>query len=409
MPGLVTVVGIGADGWAGLGERSRTALQAATVIVGGPRQLALIDDAARVNATRVGYPKPLRAGLLALIDTYGAETVVFLASGDPMMFGVGTTLSQLLGPAQLRVIPHVSSVSLACARLGWAVEDAEVVSAVGRSLASIHPALQHGRQIIVMSPNSSTPAQIADLLVLRGFGGSSMTVLEQLGGPGERVSAGLAETWAHPPGDALNLVAILARADSPEVVLPRQPGLPDSAYEHDGQLTKRDVRAVTLARLAPSAGELLWDVGAGSGSIGIEWMRSHPSCRAIAVEAQPTRADRLRRNAEGLGVPDLNVVVGSAPDALRNLPTPDAIFIGGGGSDAGVLGACWDALRPGGRLVANAVTLETESTLIDAYRRLGGELTRLAVSHVAPIGEMLRWSPAAPVTQWVVTKPEATQ
>lgn len=402
----VTVVGIGADGWAGLGESGRDALRAATVVIGGARQLALLSEDSGVVATRVPYPKPLREGLPALLDAHRGEAVALLASGDPMTYGVGSTLAQILGIDNVHVVPAVSSVSLACARLGWPVDDVDLISVVGRPLAALHPLVQPGRRILIMSPDAQTPVKVAQLLSERGFGSSELTVLEELGGPSERVLCGRAGSWQHPPGQALNIVAVAAHADNADVILSRQPGLPDDAYENDGQLTKRDIRAMTLARLAPAPGELLWDVGAGAGSIAIEWMRTHPACRAIAIEASTERAQRVRRNADQLGTPDLRIVEGSAPGALTDLPVPDAVFIGGGASDAGVLEACWHALRPGGRIVVNAVTLETEALLIERYRSHGGELTKLALSRVAPIGEMLRWSPAAPVTQWVATKQE---
>ena len=390
---VVVVVGIGADGWAGLAPVAVAALREAEVLLGSARQLALVPD---LDATKVTWPSPMLGALPGLLEEHAGRRVCVLASGDPMFFGVGTTLVRLLGAEEVRVLPHPSSVSLACARLGWAVEDVEVVSLVGRPVELLHPAVQPNRRILVLSADGSTPTRVVELLRDRGFGPSFVSVLENLGGPDEQRES----AWE--AVGSLNVVAIECRADADAVVLSRNPGLPDSVFEHDGQLTKREVRAVTLAALAPSPGELLWDVGAGAGSVGIEWMRTHPSCRAVAVEADSGRADRIARNAGSLGVPGLSVVCGSAPAALEGLPAPDAIFIGGGLTR--VLSACWAALPAGGRLVANAVTLESEALLVDWHGKVGGTLTRIEISRVAPIGGSTSWRPMLPVTQWTVTK-----
>ncbi|MFC5721448.1 precorrin-6y C5,15-methyltransferase (decarboxylating) subunit CbiE [Streptomyces gamaensis] len=399
----VTVVGIGADGWPGLAPTAREALRGADVLIGGPRQLGLLPP--ECAGERVAWPSPLRPAVPGLLAAHSGRRVCVLASGDPMFFGIGRTLAETVGTDALHVLPHPSSVSHACARLGWPLERTEVVSAVGRPLAALAAALHDGVRLLVLSAGAATPAETAALLRERGYGPSRLTVLEQLGAPGERAVTGTARDWPHPPGDALNVVAVECRRapDAPRLAL--TPGLPDESFEHDGQLTKRHIRAATLAALAPAPGELLWDVGGGSGSIGIEWMRAHPDCRAVTVERDPVRAARITRNAETLGVPSLRVVTGAAPAALGQLPTPDAVFIGGGLTAPGLLAACWDALPPGGRLVANTVTLESEALLADWYRRVGGELTRLAVSHAAAVGNFTGWRQAMPVTQWSVTKP----
>lgn len=256
-----------------------------------------------------------------------------------------------------------------------------------------------------MLADAATPAAVAALLRERGFGPSRMRVLEQLGSTAEDCVEGVADSWEHPPGDPLNVVAVECRSAPGTLRLGAVPGLPDEAYEHDGQLTKRHVRAATLGVLAPAPGELLWDVGGGSGSIAAEWMRTHPSCRAVTVERDLARAARIARNADRLGVPGLRVVTGRAPDALAGLPVPDAVFIGGGLTAPGLLDACWEALPPGGRLVANTVTLESEALLAEWYRRLGGDLVRLAVAHAVPVGGFTGWRQAMPVTQWSVQKP----
>jgi precorrin-6Y C5,15-methyltransferase (decarboxylating) len=317
-----------------------------------------------------------------------------------MFHGIGATLARLVGPARLRVLPHPSSATLAAARLGWPLAGIEVVSLVTAEPAVLRRALNPGRRLLVLSRDAGTPAVVAALLADAGFGDATVTVLEQLGGPAERTFAARAHSWSFPAGDPLNVVAVDC-GEGPST--PIVPGLPDDAYETDGQLTKREVRAVTSALLAPVPGALLWDVGAGSGSIGIEWMRSHPDCRAIAVESSPARVETIRRNAFSLGVPGLTVVEGAAPSALAGLPAPDTIFVGGGVTRDGVLDACLAALRPGGRLVANAVTVESEAVLAAAYGKLGGELTRVTVNRGSPVGGFTGWRAMMPVTIWAVT------
>ncbi|MFM9370478.1 precorrin-6y C5,15-methyltransferase (decarboxylating) subunit CbiE [Streptomyces sp. Da 82-17] len=400
----VTVVGIGADGWGGLPEPSRDALHAADVILGGARQLDLLPDTC--SGERRSWPSPLRPAVPGLLAAHAGRRIAVLASGDPLFYGIGRALTEELGADALRVLPHPSSVAYACARLGWPQEDVEVVTVVGRPVARVAAALHHGRRLLVLSAGAATPGEIAALLRDRGFGPSPVRVLEQLGGPDEDISEPLpADAWpADQPCDPLNIVAVDCRRAPDTLRIGAVPGLPDAAYEHDGQLTKRHVRAATLAALAPAPGELLWDVGGGSGSIAVEWMRTHPSCRAVTVERDPVRAERIARNADRLGVPGLRIVTGAAPAALAELPQPDAVFIGGGLTAPGLLAACWDALPVGGRLVANTVTLESEAQLAAAQRRLGGELVKLAVAHAVPVGGFTGWRQAMPVTQWAVQK-----
>ncbi|MFE0182759.1 precorrin-6y C5,15-methyltransferase (decarboxylating) subunit CbiE [Streptomyces olivaceus] len=400
----VLVVGIGADGWEGLPDAARRALLDAEVVLGGPRQLDLLPP--ECAAERVPWPSPLRPAVPGLLAAHADRRIAVLASGDPMFHGIGRTLTEVLGPGAVHVLPHPSSVSHACARLGWPVEDVQVVTLVGRPTARLAAALHDGRRLLVLSADAGTPGEIAALLRDRGFGPSRMRVLEQLGGVKERTGeAGTADGWPERPApDPLNIVAVECRRAPGALRLGAVPGLPDEAFEHDGQLTKRHVRAATLGALAPAPGELLWDVGGGSGSIAAEWMRTHPSCRAVTVERDPVRAERIVRNADRLGVPGLRVVTGAAPGALTGLPRPDAVFVGGGLTAPGLLQACWDALPVGGRLVANTVTLESEALLADARRRHGGELVRLAVAHAVPVGGFTGWRQAMPVTQWAVEK-----
>ncbi|MFL6124182.1 precorrin-6y C5,15-methyltransferase (decarboxylating) subunit CbiE [Actinophytocola sp.] len=394
----ITVVGIGADGWDGLTDAARRAVTDAEVVLGSGRQLALLPAS---DATHVPWPSPLLPAVEPLLAEHAGRRLCVLASGDPMLFGIGGTLVRLLGAERLEIVPHPSSVSLACARLGWAVEDVEVVSLVGRPVESL--LVLPNRRVLVLGAGAGTPGEVAELLRSRGFGPTPMTVLTDLGGPGERRHDGVAATWSARVG-ALNVIALDPRAAPGVTSLGRTPGLPDDAYDHDGQLTKREVRAVTLAALAPLPGQLLWDVGAGSGSVAIEWLRTHPSCRAVAVESRADRAGRIELNAAALGVPGLRVVHGRAPSALAGLPRPDAVFVGGGVSGDGVLAACWDALGEGGRLVANAVTLESEAVLTRWRASVGGELRRIEVSRAAPVGGFTGWKPMMPVTQWEVVR-----
>jgi precorrin-6Y C5,15-methyltransferase (decarboxylating) len=332
---------------------------------------------------------------------------VVLASGDPMFYGIGATLARLLGPARLRVLPHSSSVSLAAARLGWPLDDIDVVSLVGRPRELLHPLLQPGRRVLALTAHETAASDVRALLEARGFGASPITVLADLGGAAEVVAPAGTAGIAGEPHSRLAIIAIECRLDPAAAPQPRVPGLPDDAFEHDGQLTKRELRALALAALAPVPGQLLWDVGAGSGSVGIEWMRVHPASRAIAIEPRADRRDRIARNANALGVPGLSVVAGSAPQALAGLPAPDAVFVGGGVTADGVLQACLDALGPGGRLVANAVTLEGEAVLADWRRRLGGTLTRIGVERADELGTLTTWRPALPVVQWSMHKKES--
>ncbi|TKC88259.1 precorrin-6y C5,15-methyltransferase (decarboxylating) subunit CbiE [Trinickia terrae] len=412
MPVWLTVVGIGDDGFAGLGRSARRALVEASVVYGGERHLAMLPT--RLAARREAWPRPFDLARL-LEHRHREARVCVLASGDPMLFGVGATLARQLPAGEMRVLPAPSSLSLAAARLGWPLQDVTAVSLVGRPLAALNAHLRHGARLFVLSSGGETPAAVAELAAARGFGASRMIVLEHLGGAQERIVEASADEWrdrsnrngAEAEGAiaALNLVALECRATSGAPGLPLTPGLPDDAYLHDGQLTKRDVRAMTLARLAPRPGELLWDVGAGCGSIGIEWMRSHPSCRAIAIEANEARQRFIEHNRDALGVPALQLVPGRAPGALDGLPAPDAVFIGGGVTAPGVLDACWQRLAGGGRLIANAVTLQGEAVLVQWREQHGGTLTRLAVAVAQPLGGFDTWRPALPITLLEIAKP----
>ncbi|MEG4115556.1 MULTISPECIES: precorrin-6y C5,15-methyltransferase (decarboxylating) subunit CbiE [unclassified Microcoleus] len=397
----LSVVGIGEDGLSGLSAIAFTLLSQSQVIVGGARHLAMLptDD----TREKLLWASPIQATVDQIIRRRG-QSVCVLASGDPMCHGIGVTLSRQIPISEMTVIPAASAFSLACARLGWPIAQVETFSLTNRPIASIALALSPGARLLVLSADRYTPGKVAQLLTQRGFGSSLMTVFERMGGNSERRIDGVAAAWNAADLADLNTIAIAVAADRETAIFPRTSGLPDGAYRHDGQLTKREVRAVTLSTLAPIPGELLWDVGAGCGSIAIEWMRSHPRCRAIAIERHPTRLQYIAENASTFGVPELEIVAGEAPEALTNLPQPNAIFIGGGVTAEAVLETCWNALGEGGRLVVNAVTVESEFKVLQWHDRYGGELIRIGIQRVGAIGSFQGWKPLAPITQWAVVK-----
>jgi len=397
----LSVVGIGEDGLSGLSSIARFLVDRAQVVVGGARHLAMLptDD----TREQLLWESPLQATVDEIIRRRG-ESVCVLASGDPMCHGIGVTLSRRIPIAEMTIIPTASAFSLVCARLGWALADVETFSLTNRPIASIALGLYPGALLLVLSADRHTPALVAQMLTQRGFGSSLMTVFERMSGDSERRIEGVAAAWNVPDLADLNTIAIAVAGDRKTMIFPRTAGLLDAAYLHDGQLTKREVRAVTLSTLAPIPGELLWDVGAGCGSIAIEWMRSYRGCRAIAIERHPTRLQYIAENASNLGVPSLQIIAGEAPVALVNLPQPDAIFIGGGVTAAALLETCWNALGEGGRLVVNAVTVESEFKVLQWHSLHGGELIRIGIQRVGAIGSFQGWKPFAPVTQWAVVK-----
>lgn len=398
----LTLIGIGEDGPAGLGDEAKRLIASAPVVFGGARHIELMQPL--ITGEAHTWLSPFEKSVEAVLARRGMPTVV-LASGDPFFYGVGATLSRHIPASEMSVIPAPSSFSLAASRLGWPLQDVTVLSLHGRSIDIIRPHLHPGRRILALTSDGKGPVDLAALLLAVGFGQSTLTVLEALGGPHEKVSQQKAADFALVDINDLNICGIEVKADANARILPVSAGLADELFEHDGQITKREIRAMTLSALAPRRGELLWDIGAGSGSIGIEWMLADPSLRAIAIEASGERVARIRRNAGAFGVPGLTIIEGEAPGALAGLPTPDAIFIGGGGSDAGVLDAAISQLRRGGRLVANAVTTEMEAVLLAEHARRGGSLTRIDIARAAPVGGMTGWRPAMPVTQWCWIKP----
>jgi len=397
----LSIIGIGEDGVQGLGAIARSLLDQATIVMGGERHLCMLPP--HDHRQKIPWKSPFEASIAEVIHHRG-ESVCVLASGDPMCYGVGATLIRTIPTAEITIIPAPSAFSLACARLGWSLTEVETLSLCGRPPSILQSYIYPGAKLLILSQGEDTPAMVAEMFTQRGYGGSKITVLARMGGNQERIVAGIAATWQETQIAALNVVAVDSIADVGVVHLGRLPGLPDCAYHHDGQLTKREVRAITLSTLAPLPGELLWDVGAGCGSISIEWMRTHPRCRAVAIEQSPLRSRYIADNATSLGTPNLQIVEGKAPTVLKDLPTPNAIFIGGGVTAPGLFDVCWEALPIGGRLVANVVTLAGEQTLFQWHEQVGGNFTRIAIQRAEPIGKFLGWRGMAIITQWVGVK-----
>jgi precorrin-6Y C5,15-methyltransferase (decarboxylating) len=396
------VVGIGAGGLASLSAPARTAIEASEVLVGGERHLAMVPE---YPGERLAWRRPLEA-TLADLEALRGRRVAVLASGDPMCFGVGELLARHFALSELRILPAPSTFSLLCARLGWSLPEVTCLSVHARPLSTLHRHLAPGARLIVLSEDGATPNLIAGLLAHSGFGPSRVRVFEHLDGAAEHLTEGTALDWRERDFAPLNAVAIECAAAADATVYATAPGLPDHAFEADqGTLTKREVRAATLARLVPLPGQRLWDIGAGSGAIAIEWLRATSRARAIAVERDQSRCATIARNAERLGTPELTVVHGRAPDSLADLPSPDAVFIGGGVAEPGMIDACWRAMPPGGRLVANVVTVEGEKLLLDWQLRHGGELCRIEVARLDRLGDYRAWRPAMAVVQLAACKP----
>jgi precorrin-6Y C5,15-methyltransferase (decarboxylating) len=398
----LSIVGLGEGGWAELSAIGRSLVEAAELIVGGERHLAMLPD--HVRGQRASWATPLRLTVEEIVGRRG-HPVAVLATGDPMHYGVGVTLARAVPIDEMLILPAASAFSLAAARLGWPVADCECLTLHGRPLDRIAGLLSPGARLLLLSHDGSTPGLVAADLTRLGWGPSRLLTLEHMGGPKERTIEATAESWPATAIADLNTLAVECRPALGTLARPRLPGLPDDAFTIDGQLTKREVRAATLAALAPLPGERLWDVGAGCGSIAIEWLRAGRGMQANAIESNAVRCRLIAQNAATLGVPELEIQAGEAPDALRGLPRPDAVFIGGGLGAAGLVERCWEQLRAGGRLVANAVTLDGEVALVARQAELGGSLTRIAIARAEAVGGHLAWRPLMPVTQWAAVKP----
>lgn len=392
------VVGIGEDGLAGLLPATRAVVEAAEIIIGGDRHHLLSDT---ISAKRIAWPSPFNA-LIDTLETYKNRRVVVLATGDPLWFSVGARIGRSINPAEITYHPQLSAFQLAAARMGWSMADLETLTVHGRPVEQMIAFIQPDVRLLILTTGAQTPGQIAQFLSDRGFGQSKMTVLASMGGRDEARFDGTAETWAHDV-PAFNTLAVECIAAPNAALLPRVPGLADDLFTHDGTMTKQEVRAITLAKLMPMRGALLWDIGTGCGSVAVEWMRGARYARAIGVEPRADRRALAAANALALGVPRLELIDGMVPAALVDLPAPDAIFIGGGLSRE-TFAAAWSALRPLGRLVANAVTIESESLLLELHKSHGGDLTRIEIARTAPIGSRTAWRPQKPVTQWSLIK-----
>ncbi|MBV1692288.1 precorrin-6y C5,15-methyltransferase (decarboxylating) subunit CbiE [Novosphingobium sp. G106] len=392
----LTIVGIGEDGLAGLSDASRKALAQAEVVTGSARHLALVPD---LRCERLPWPVPFADGIAPLLTQRGRR-VVMLASGDPFWFGAGSVIARHLAPWEWTAHPAPSTFGLAAARLGWPIEDTLCLGLHAAPLQRLRPHLAPGRRALVLVRDGDAVAELCRYLGDQGFGASAITVLEALGGPRERVRQATATTAAF--GDIAHPAAVGIAFAGSGATLPAASGLPDLWFEHDGQISKRPVRALTLAALAPRPGEALWDIGTGSGSIAIEWLLAHPTTQAIGFEANTDRAARARANAAALGADRLRVIGGTAPEVLADHPSPDAVFIGGGLS-AELLQFLFERLDAGTRLVANAVTLESEALLAQWHADRGGSLLRIDLAQAAPLGTRRGWQASYPIVQWSVT------
>ncbi len=396
----LSIIGLGEDGREGLSSAATTLIQSANLVVGGRRHLALVDGLAKNTLV---WPNPFEAAIPDILKLRG-QPVVVLASGDPFHYGAGVTLSRHLNDGEYISLPQPSAFSLAANRLGWALQDTITLGLNNRPFETLLPHLHRDARIIALSRDGTTPGRVAALLAAHGCGTSTMTILTAMGGGNEEIWSGPAHTVGDHEFANLNTMAIHVAADSDARLHPRTSGLPDHWFANDGQLTKREIRAVTLSSLAPRPGQHLWDIGCGAASIAIEWMLTHPTCRATGVERDNTRAARAAQNALRLGTPSLEILTGEASEVCPKLPPPDAVFFGGGAKDPALLDLAWNALPSGGRLVVNAVTLESQNVLANQYATRGGELIRLNVERAEAIGQMTGWRPAMPVMQWIGIK-----
>ncbi|SFR33333.1 precorrin-6y C5,15-methyltransferase (decarboxylating) subunit CbiE [Litoreibacter janthinus] len=392
------IVGIGEDGMDGLTPVTRAVVEAAEIIIGGERHHQLSEN---ITATRVAWPSPFDA-LIETLESYKGQRVVVLATGDPLWFSVGARIGRSIDPSQIVYHPQLSAFQLTAARMGWSLADVETLTVHGRPVQQMVAFIQPDQRLIILTTGADTPAQIAKFLTERGFGQSQMTVLASMGGEREQRFDGTAADWSHEV-PAFNTLAVHCIAAPDAALLPRVPGLDDSLFHSDGTMTKQEVRAATVAKLMPMRGALLWDIGTGSGSVAIEWMRAARYARAIGIEPRADRRAMAAENALALGAPKLELIDGEVPVALHGLDAPDAIFVGGGLSHE-VFNIAWENLRPLGRLVANAVTLESEAILIALHKKHGGDLVKISVQRAEPVGRMTGWRPSMTVTQWSLVK-----
>ena len=401
----LSVIGIGEDGLDGLSPTTLRHIEAAEFIIGGQRQLKLIPNS---KQEKIIWPSPIRV-LVEKLETFRGKKTCILATGDPLSFGIGNTLTRIFSLDEMQIFPSLSASTLTCARMGWSHNDTDLISLHGRPIATLETFLRPTGKLIILSNDENTPSLVAEFLNDRGYGTSIVKVFEHMNGIKERCFVGIASEWKHGPGAAFNTIAVELDCSDIDAIRSRIPGLQDHLFIHDGQITKQEVRAATLSALEPFPGALLWDVGAGSGSIGIEWMRTDHRCQAIAIEINPQRAVNINQNSLKLGTPNLTIITDKAPSILSKLPNPDAIFIGGGITNNGMVQRCWGYLKDGGCLVANVVTAEGEAEVLKNQKKLGGNLTRISISNLENIGSKKAWRPSMHVTQWKVKKPGKVQ
>ncbi len=397
----LTIVGMGEDGYDGLSAAAKLAVETTSLVIGSERLLGMLPPS---KTGRMEWPQPFSA-VVDMIKPLRGRSTVILATGDPMNYGVARKLLEFIPFEEMRIIPHLSAFSLAAARLGWSLPDCDTLTLHGRDAANIEAFIQPRAKLIVLTADAGTIPEVARRLMERGFGDSRVTVLENMGGERECVSNLRAAAISSQVFSDLNTLGIECVAGANAKIWPRVVGLPDEAFVHDGQLTKREVRAATMAALAPAPDQLLWDVGAGCGSVAIEWMRSTRGCEAVAIEHNAERLKMIAENSNRLGTPRLKIISGKAPERLADLPAPDAVFIGGGIGAAGVFETAWQHLTPGGRLVANVVTIEGEMHLFDLQEKHGGELVRMDVSCLTHVGPYRAMKPRMSVLQWRARKP----
>ncbi len=397
----LTIVGMGEDGWEALSNRARLAIKSTEVIVGASRLLALLP---KTKAEIHQWPQPFSAIVEQIKPLQGRNTVI-LATGDPMNFGVVRKLLEFIPLDEMTIIPQVSAFSLAASRMGWSLPDCDCFTIHGRPAANVETFIQPNARLLILTEDGTSVAEVCRRLIARGFGESTVTVLENMGGANERITSFVANANPNLDWSPLNVLSVHCVAGAQAKIFARVAGLPDEAFVHDGQLTKREVRAATLAALAPAPDQLLWDIGAGCGSVSIEWMRLARGCEAIAIEHNDDRLKMIATNADQLGTPRLKVISGKAPEVLIGLPAPDAVFIGGGVGNEGVFDTAWENLKSGGRMVCNVVTIEGEMHLYDLQEKHGGELVRMDVSTLTRVGPYRALKPRMSVVQWRVMKP----
>lgn len=397
----LTIIGMGEDGYEGLSATAKLVLQNTDVIVGSERLFSFLPT---LKAERLEWPQPFSAVVDQMKPLRGRNTVI-LATGDPMNYGVARKLLEFIPFAEMTVIPHLSAFSHVASRMGWSLPDCDTLTLHGRDAANIEVFIQPRAKLIVLTEDAGTIPEVARRLVVRGFEKSNITVLENMGGVREAKSSFVADTLPAKTFSDLNTLAIECVAGAKPFIRSRLAGLPDDDFIHDGQLTKREVRAATLAALSPAPDHLLWDIGAGCGSVAIEWMRSTRGCEAVAFESNTERLKMIAQNADRLGTSRVKIVAGDVPSTLTGQRAPDAVFIGGGIGIPGVFETAWDKLKSGGRMVANVVTIEGEMHLYDLQEKHGGDLVRLEISNLTPIGPYRALKPRMAVTQWRGQKP----